>query len=80
MAGYVHQWLSHSENLVDSDTGAHTQGIKRALLDAKGWSKRSRGNKVHLHSNLDEAAYRRLRSPETHSDAHFGVFLNDMSH
>ena len=80
MAGYVHQSVNHFENFIDPDTGAHTQGIERAWLDAKGWYKRSRGNKVYQQSHLDEAAYRRLRSPETRRGTLFGAFLNDMSH
>ena len=80
MAGYVHQSVNHSENFVDPDPGAHTQGIERAWLHAKGWYKRSRGNGVYLQSHLDEEAYRRLRSPETCNGTLFGAFLNDKGH
>ena len=45
MSGCMHQSVNHSENFVDPDTGAHTQGIERAWLNAKGWYKRSRGTK-----------------------------------
>ena len=80
IAGYVHQSLNHSENFVDPDTGAHTQGIERAWLDAKGWYKSYRGNKVYLQSHLDEAAYCSLRSPGTRNGTLFGAFLNYMGH
>ena len=57
MAGYVHQSVNHSQNFVDPDTGAHTQGIKRAWLDAKCWYKCFRGNKAYLQSHLKNAKW-----------------------
>ena len=78
IAGYVHQSVNHSENFLDPDTGAHTQGIEHSWLGAEVWYKRSRGNRVYLQSHLDEAAYNVLRPPETRSGTLFGAFLNDM--
>ena len=72
--------MNHSENFVDPVTGVHTQEIERTWIDAKGWYKRSRGNGVYLQNHLDEATYRRLRSPETRNGTLFGAFLNDIGH
>ena len=42
LEGYVHQKVNHSENFVDPQTGAHTQGMERAWLEAKDGYKRAR--------------------------------------
>ena len=74
MAVHLHQSVYHSEIFVDPNTSTHTQGIERAWLDAKGRCKRARRNRVYLKSNLDEAACRRLRFPETCTGTLYGEF------
>ena len=41
--GCEHECVNHTENYVDRETGAHTQGVEMAWTDFKSWYKASRG-------------------------------------
>ena len=53
--GYTHRWVNHSENFVNPDNGAHTQGIEGAWeVRVKHHLKKMRGiHKDLLPSYLD---------------------------
>lgn len=76
--GYVHQTVNHSKNYVDPETGAHTQGIERAWVDAKRWYKRAGGSRKFLQGHLDEAAWRKLRGIGNQNRTLLESFLIDL--
>lgn len=55
--GFVHKKVNHSENYVDPNTGAHTQGIERAWRTAKLYLRTEMGNRTLFQSHLDKAAW-----------------------
>eukprot|EP00171_Calliarthron_tuberculosum_P022331 IDg22331t1 len=76
--GYVHSTVNHSENYVDPESGAHTNDIEGAWNIAKAPYKRMRGNRMHLQSHLDEAAWRMLRQEQISDGRLLNVFLDDV--
>lgn len=76
--GYVHLTVNHSVNYVDPDTGAHTNDIEGAWNSIKAPYKRMRGNRKHLQSHLDEAAWRMFRSAATEPERLLDLFLEDV--
>ena len=58
--GYVHRVVVHDRNYVDPETGAHTQAIERQWLEVRAWLRKSRGNRTHLQSHMDEISWRAL--------------------
>lgn len=76
--GYVHTTVNHTENYVDPITGAHTNEIEGAWNAIKDPYKRMHGNRKHLQSHLDEAAWRMLRSAGEKPERLFAEFLSDV--
>ncbi len=57
--GYGHFTVNHSQNCADPDTRYHIQGIERAWVDAKAYTKRARGYSNLLQYHLDELSWRK---------------------
>ena len=76
--GFIHKTVNHSTNFVDPISGAHTQGVERAWIEAKMWLKRSRGNRTLLQSHLDEAAWRILHKEDEQKGEIFEALLSDI--
>ena len=58
-SGYGHFTVNHSQNYADPDTRYHIQGIERAWVDAKAYTKRARGYSNLLQYHLDELSWRK---------------------
>ncbi len=57
--GCVYFIVNHSENYIDPETGYHTQGIEKAWVDAKAYTKRALGYTYLLQYHLDELSWRK---------------------
>ena len=76
--GYSHATMNHSKHFISPITQEHTQGIERASMDAKRWTKKCTNNRKLLLGHLDEVSWRKLRSSITNQVALFKALLEDM--